>query len=500
VSSLRRRSAAASGFLLVLVASAPADASPQRVVSGAAIVRELRAGRAVVREGVRVKGPVDLSAADSIHAVFRCRECTFDSAVRAPDASFERVVDFSGSSFTRSVNFRGATFNGPTLFRKAFDGGRIADRGTSFAERADFSLATFSDFASFSGATFTGPADFRDARFVDASFASTYFEGLAAFDRATFSGAALFDQAEFEKVARFEDAEFRKRANFSQVFFDGGELFSRAQFGDNASFLNASLATPSSVSAQFSDVVAARDLDFTFAEFTTAGDLQKNADPLANFEYLVCGGSLVFRDAEFEAGRRIVVQRMRARDLVLDVSLVSRIKREQDQQAVLEMIEESGKARGDLATANDAHYALRAERSKDYSPVGRALDYVFYRGVAGYFVRPMRPLLILVGLVAALSLATVVRARRRRQPDAPPSVALSRGTRMWVAATGRCSDFLTCFLDKLGLVRPQRSETGGSAPVGRRLESFTYRVLVVCAILGLANSNPTLRQMVETLF
>jgi hypothetical protein len=56
-----------------------------------------------------------------------------------------------------------------------------------------------------------------------------------------------------------------------------------------------------------------------------------------------------------------------------------------------------------------------------------------------------------------------------------------------------------CFLDKLGLIRPQRSD--GSAPpaLSTRLEGFAYRVLVVCAVLGLANSNPTLRQMVETL-
>jgi hypothetical protein len=164
------------------------------------------------------------------------------------------------------------------------------------------------------------------------------------------------------------------------------------------------------------------------------------------------------------------------------------------------MIEASGKARGDLAAANDAHYALRADRSKDYSTVGRALDYVFYRGIAGYFVRPMRPLLILVALVAALSLASVVRTRRRRPPDPQPSDAISRPRRVWATTTGRCSDFLTCFLDKLGLVTPQHAESPGSAAVGRRLESFAYRLLVVCAILGLANSNPTLRQMVDTLF
>ena len=485
----------------MLVATAPASASPLTIISGAALVRDLRAGRAVIHEGVRVKGPVELSAADSIRAVFRCRVCTFDSAVSAPDASFERVVDLSGSTFTRSVNFRGTTFHGPTLFRKAFDegDGRVADRGTSFAGRVDFSLATFSDFASFSGATFAALADFRDARFQDASFAPSTFEEEAAFERTTFTGAAIFDHGRFYKIARFADAEFRNRANFSQALFLGGEVFSRAQFGNSASFLNATLSTPSGASARFDDVVAARDLDFTFVDFSTIGDSTKDVAPIADFSYLVSGGSLLFRDTTFEPGRTIVVQRLQARDLVLDVGAVSQIKREDDQTAVLEMIEESGKVRGDLAAANDAHYALRAERSKDYSTVGRGLDYVFYRGIAGYLVRPMRPLVILVCLVAALSLASVVRARRRRQSDARTAGGRLRGRRIWAATTGRCGEFLTCFLDKLNLVKPQR-DTGESAAVGRRLESFAYRLLVVCAILGLANSNPTLRQMVETLF
>jgi hypothetical protein len=52
----------------------------------------------------------------------------------------------------------------------------------------------------------------------------------------------------------------------------------------------------------------------------------------------------------------------------------------------------------------------------------------------------------------------------------------------------------------LALVGRRRSDRDGSESSGRRLEIVAYRLLVVCALLGLANSNPTLRQMVDALF
>jgi hypothetical protein len=50
-------------------------------------------------------------------------------------------------------------------------------------------------------------------------------------------------------------------------------------------------------------------------------------------------------------------------------------------------------------------------------------------------------------------------------------------------------------LDTLAYIAPGH----GEAAIGRRFESTVYRVLVVCALFGLANSNPTLRQMLDAL-
>ena len=43
--------------------------------------------------------------------------------------------------------------------------------------------------------------------------------------------------------------------------------------------------------------------------------------------------------------------------------------------------------------------------------------------------------------------------------------------------------------------RPDGAVVGGPS----RLEMLTYRALVVCVLIGLANSNPTLRQMFDAL-
>ena len=67
-----------------------------------------------------------------------------------------------------------------------------------------------------------------------------------------------------------------------------------------------------------------------------------------------------------------------------------------------ETVEESAKTRGDLGDANDAHYALLASKTRPC--VGsRVLDLVFYRGIAGYFVRPFRPPLVLLVLAMVFS-------------------------------------------------------------------------------------------------
>jgi hypothetical protein len=280
-----------------------------------------------------------------------------------------------------------------------------------------------------------------------------------------------------------------------------GAVFTGAQLGDVASFLGAHFFAPSATAeaATFQGLSAARDLDFTFSKFLSLGKPNPDrSDYVAFFGDLVCGGSLIFESTRFAPGP-LNMQRLQAHDLVLDVGVTSAIPDHGQRRRVLRLIEASAKARGDLVTANDAHYTLRVDESRDYAFVPRALDYVFYRSIAGYFVRPFRPLVILFGVVALLSLLKTISDGRVARAASKGKAAIGRARRVWLNGRRDCGTFLTCFLDKLGLIRPQRADSKTAPPLQLRLEAFTYRLLVVCAVLGLANSNPTLRQMVETL-
>jgi hypothetical protein len=58
---------------------------------------------------------------------------------------------------------------------------------------------------------------------------------------------------------------------------------------------------------------------------------------------------------------------------------------------------------------------------------------------------------------------------------------------------GQCLDTIS-FVGRLK-ARPDGAAVGGPS----RLEMLAYRALVVCVLIGLANSNPTLRQMFDAL-
>ena len=157
------------------------------------------------------------------------------------------------------------------------------------------------------------------------------------------------------------------------------------------------------------------------------------------------------------------------------------------------MVKVSAKVRNDLTVANDAHYDLAALRSDGYWWPWRMLDRGFSGGIAGYFVRPFKPMVALLVLAAILALVRTIRTRSNS-----PQPRRSARWRSTIADAGMwLHRFTTELLDALARIGRGASTDGPS--LGRRLETFTYRVLIVCAVLGFANSNPTLRQMLDAL-
>ena len=360
------------------------------------------------------------------------------------------------------------------------------ERRTRFHGDADFSLATFEDLASFARAKFMASGTFRDTRFTDVTFASARFAQAGDFEGASFRGMASFNGATFRGEATFSEGDFRQGARFVQTKFLGGGVFTRVQFGEDTSFLNARFvpAETSEEGARFQNVTAVGGLDFTLAEFRSgeARASPDNTTVVAIFSDVACGQSIVFRGTTFAAGHRITMVRLQTRDLVLDVDVVPQIDDPADQQTILQAVEESAKGRGDLGVANDAHYALLASRSNDYWVGWRMLDRVFYRGVAGYFVRPFRPLLVLLALATVLSLVRVA----HRSPSTSVAGDGSHLRRVGRRFRSRATDLLGCLLDTLSSIKSGRiADAEKAQAVGERIEVFVYRLLLVCALLGL---------------
>jgi uncharacterized protein YjbI with pentapeptide repeats len=490
---------ALAGALALLAGVHPPCAVAARPFQAGGLERDLRTDRPIVLYRAHVVGGIHLEHA-AVRSVFECHECTFEGGVAAPDTTFDSTVDLSGSRFEKGVDFRGATFNKPALFR-AIDpneadvrsppkSGRAKAIPARFERRADFSLAVFNDISSFGSSRFDHTAAFADTRFSDATFTNTDF-ARAIFDRASFRGAALFNDATFAGHAWFEQAQFRQNADFSSGTFSQGADFLHAQFDADVSFLGthffATKRFDDAVTFQFA--TAAGDLNFTFADF----ELRGGTSLRAVFSHLVSSASLVLRELEPPDSLSIAMSKVQVRDLAMDVDLVRRLDDADDQRGVLAAIESSAKARGDLGEANRAHYARQVLKSETHSFVVHGLDYVFYRGVAGYFVRPDRPLLALLILIGLVSVVRMYSRWRKRKPAPDDWKRLRRARR-------RCGNVLMCILDTLANVALRRpGGATGPPPLAVRLESFAYRLLLVCVLLGLANSNPTLRQMFDTL-
>jgi uncharacterized protein YjbI with pentapeptide repeats len=478
------------------------------------VAARLRAGDSVVLpRGTEIRGRL-LLAREVVQGSFTCRLCTFAGPISAADATFERTVDLTGGVFTGDVVFTGASFRGSTLFGTVTDLDGEA-RTARFPSRADFSLAVFEGPTNFSGAVFAGPASFQESRLGDAAFAGTIFTAPVSFAGAQFLGEADFPSANFLHGVTFKGARFARgaiflattfdspahasvvaqtdvqpnepeeAANFSLVKSKGSIVFSRAVFH----------SLPGEQVAIFDDLASTGELDLDRAEFLSLA-AEDSPDPYA------------------EHGNRVAMDGVDTGGLVLALDHVDSISDEGEydgsRRNALAAIRAVADANGDLGLANDAEYQLRLLRAQNRGAIARAADTFFYRGVAGYFVRPGHPLLLLAILVVLLTLLRYGRERagaphvgfagRRGRPSRRQfRVPCNRRGRL-EPLRRRCADLAGCFLDTIARVVPRWGNARTAPPTSwGRAEVAAYRVLLVLALIGLANSNPALNRMLEAL-
>jgi hypothetical protein len=379
------------------------------------------------------------------------------------------------------VNIARATFHGPAVF-----GSPPGTRGTIFTGNADFTLSNFDSVVTFERAVFIRPANFTLARFGgDAIFAGGRLIAPASFKRASFAAIADFRNTQFQSVSHFEQVEFKGLADFSQARFTREARFTRARFVTRGTFFGAQFTDigPLSFAVLFDHASSGGALNFSSAQFGGHTSFRS-----------ITASSLSFAGASFFTDHKAVFEKAAADDVVMDVDVVENAVQTSDRRHVLELVEFSAKSRSDLAVANDAHYDLEVISSDGYAWPWRILDQIFYRGIAGYFVRPLRPLIALLLLVAIFALIRTFGPRPTSRPRLSGTMQ-----RRWRIRNVRANShrFATEFLDAISLVG--RRTSAEDPPLRRRLEVFTYRVLIVCALLGLANSNPALRQMFDAL-
>jgi len=438
---------------------------------------------------IEVTTPVKLPR--SVPNPFVCTPCTFDKSLSARDVTFKSLVDLRGAKFDDSVDASGATFGGRTLFGPFPDTSRRSSRCPPVSEGL--------------------------LCFVDGDIA-----GTANFSLATFKQAVSFENVNFEDRTEFSLAQFRDEADFSKTEFDAPALFDEARFAQPVSFLGADLDR-----LEFEYVRSPSTVDFDQAGFACTNEPTKDQPKPcttatenrpgpsdAVFTYSNLGG-LSFSHASFDPGAQLWMTGLATPSLVLAPGDVHHVL-PADRDRVLGMIESTAKADGDLGTANEADYRLHVLRSNGYSQPERLLDFVFFRSMGGYLVEPLQPLLTLLGIALLVSLLRVLlprqrlsrlrlraklawseRGRRRPEPRAPrpaPHARRSVGTRLDASWSTFCR-YAHELLDTLSLMWPW----SGASVAGRRLEANLYRILFVCFLIGLANSNPTLRQMLDAL-
>jgi uncharacterized protein YjbI with pentapeptide repeats len=497
----------------------PASLRCDHVVDADSLVAHLARGGRFLCSGITVQGAVDLTAIGVVQGVVACRGCTFTGRVDGQHVVFERELDLVETTFARDVDFGGAHFEQPVLFGVAATTdrcGALVETGVQpppeFRRSADFAYATFDDLAVFEGMRFLGKANFTSSRFravarignagfcgaasfADASFSREAVFSHATFARVDFAGAVFarpadFRQATFGPTADFSETTFAGRADFSQISVPGSASFASAHFGAGAYFEQVRLGriVAADWPALAAPVRGPRPL-LVFEDASVDGPLTLKGAELFGGVRLnsISARAIVIEQAEFDSRSALFMSDVTAAALSIspdDLAQHLRAPAAAERLAALRMVEATAKTDGNLGRANDARYQIQVLESADDWWPQRVGDAALYRWVAGYFVQPLRPV---VWLVVAILVAASLRAVHRQAEDAEQPRKPGRVAR----AAGR-------FAAELAYTITPGGDKDQKPPL-RRAELTVYAVLLGCFVLSLANTNPTLRQMVEGL-
>ena len=292
---------------------------------------------------------------------------------------------------------------------------------------ADFSFAAFRDSAAFDGISFHGVADFTGARFgSDASFIGSSFASDARFDQANFDAFTSFNglrrgpggdkPGTFNGPATFRNARFAAVVDMTVGQYHDVLDLRGATFGDGLGLLNSTIGKGLLAQGVAFTTLDARGLKVDTGDVALqqakGRTLQLDGATLDQGNIRLDSAavtdsvSLELRPHErhLPGGRQRPAARRAAScsqglvtgELQMDLDLVPAIFGEPSQRAALEQIEATERKDGNSDKANSAEYLLLRSQGDQKSGLAWFFDYFFYRGAAGYLVRPLHPLVALL--------------------------------------------------------------------------------------------------------
>jgi hypothetical protein len=283
-------------------------------------------------------------------------------------------------------------------------------------------------------------------------------------------------------------AIFSARTTLAKATFGGGLTLDGATFTElDAS--GATFAAPASM-----QLVRAATLNLNQAVALAGLTLQgTQVSGAASFDQAQLQG--VFNVNEFTASQ-----------IVLDIGALSNVLGVSAGRAVLAKVERTARDAGDIPLANSARFRMLQIDGERSAFPKRQVDWVFYEQLAGYLVRPLRPLrtllfLILIGTIARY----LVDAYRDRNDELVVAGAATAG----MVRKVRVGHEVTGLLQRLSraVIASLRAKPNIPSPVGettvapyviaglRLFEYVTSKLLIVVFFLSLANYNATLREV-----
>lgn len=470
---------------------------PDHVVAASSITARLARGESVTEERARVTGDLDLEELGTVPASFRCRGCLFEGPIRATDVTFARILDLSGSTIEGAAQFGGALFNDFALFANFATG-----LPTRFEGPARFSLARFREPVAFDEANFEDAALFVGTLFLsDASFASADFADRALFGSARFSGSTSFTGSlipeelresesgcgpyfgAFRSVARFPGATFGARTDFRGRCFQAEGDFTSAAFGGDAD-LSQTFFQSDGMFERSSFTGEARFVGTRFGKELKAVDLRAESLTMtsAALGRTDLSGAVVtgHMDLDTKSASSLDLSDVHAGSLSIPVELVPVFTTDTNLRLTLAAMAASAEESGELPLAMEILYRREQAVTASESGVWEIARGFLYGFVMGYLVRPLSPLLWLIG---ALVLGVLLRLWLRRRDELGP------GARVPLALQGAFAN--------LARVKPHVGSALDRGDFPRFVEWLAYKGLLACVLIGLAKSNPVLKELID---